>query len=166
MNENKKAIIDSHLALCDLARQVGLLAQSCGNKLRVAESCTGGMLAAALTDSAGASAWFECGVVCYSDQAKIDLLNLSPEVLQKHGAVSEETAAAMCRGAGDFSIAITGIAGPDGGSDIKPIGTVCFGWQVGGVVNTERRHFTGTRQEVRTAAAMHALRVMGERLRN
>jgi len=153
-----------HAELCTIAKRVGQLAQSRGILLRTAESCTGGLLAAALTEAGGASAWFERGYVCYSNTAKTDLLNVPAELIEKHGAVSEEVAAAMSRGAGDFSMSITGIAGPTGGDEKKPVGTVCFGWQVNGAISTETKHFSGDRAEIRLAAAAHALAEMEAKL--
>ena len=129
-----------------------------------AESCTGGGLASALTSIPGSSSWFERGLVTYSNEAKQELLNVKHETLQKHGAVSEETAAEMVAGAvanshAHYGVSITGIAGPDGGSDEKPVGTVCFGWQdANGRVTTTRLVFNGDREQVREQACLLALR--------
>lgn len=133
-----------------------------GWKLATAESCTGGMIAAALTDVAGSSDVFERGFVTYSNAAKTELLGVRPETLAAHGAVSEPVAAEMAEGALDRSeaqiaVSVTGIAGP-GGSEHKPEGRVCFGLAVGGVVLTETREFGAIgRAEVRAAATRHAL---------
>jgi nicotinamide-nucleotide amidase len=132
--------------------------------LAVAESCTGGALAAAITDTAGSSAWFERGFVTYSNEAKFELLDVNPAIVRSQGAVSVETAAAMVAGAlahsrADLAVAITGIAGPGGGSPDKPVGTVCFGWCVRGATpTTERLQFSGDRTAVRRQAVVHALK--------
>ena len=104
-----------------------------GLTLATAESCTGGMIAAALTDIAGSSRVFECGFITYSNQSKTDLLGVNQEILEHHGAVSAETAAAMAAGAlknsaADMAVSVTGIAGPDGGSVEKPVGLVYIGF--------------------------------------
>ena len=130
--------------------------------LVTAESCTGGMIASACTDRAGSSAWFAGGIVSYSNQLKRNLLAVSAETLRAYGAVSEETAAAMAHGAiacsdAQVSVATTGIAGPTGAVDGKPVGTVCFGYCVGGQLHTETLHFSGTREQVREAATLHAI---------
>ncbi len=146
------------------ARKTGLAARNRGVVLSSAESCTGGLIAAALTHWPGSSEWFHCGFVCYSNAAKTELLKVSPRILRSFGAVSEETAAAMCAGAGDFSLAVTGVAGPgaDGG---KPTGTVCFGWRCEDRVRAETRNFDGGREEVRISAAHHSLQTMEKLLR-
>lgn len=132
-----------------------------------AESCTGGLLAAAMTETPGSSRWFDRGVVSYSDDAKQDLLGVHAETLERFGAVSEETAMEMAAGilAGaahsDFAVSTTGIAGPDGATPGKPVGMVCFGFATrtgqGVVTRAETRVFTGDRQAVRTAAVAFAL---------
>ena len=133
-----------------------------GWKLATAESCTGGMIAAALTDVAGSSDVFERGFVTYSNASKTDLLGVRPETLATHGAVSEAVAAEMAAGALDRSeaqiaVSVTGIAGP-GGSEHKPEGRVCFGLASGREVLTETREFGAIgRAEVRAAALRHAL---------
>jgi nicotinamide-nucleotide amidase len=130
-------------------------------KLTTAESCTGGMIAAACTDSPGSSAWFERGFVSYSNDAKTELLGVPIELLQHDGAVSESVARAMVLGAlahshAQVAVAVTGVAGPTGGSSAKPVGTVWFGFAVPGQVVTEKVHFIGDRAEVRTATVHHA----------
>jgi nicotinamide-nucleotide amidase len=133
-----------------------------GWKLATAESCTGGMISAALTDVAGSSDVFERGFVTYSNAAKIELLGVRPATLSAHGAVSEEVAAEMAEGAldrsdADIAISVTGIAGP-GGSEHKPEGRVCFGLAMGGTVLTETKEFGPRgRAAVRQAAVRHAL---------
>jgi nicotinamide-nucleotide amidase len=132
-------------------------------KLVTAESCTGGWVAQVVTSVAGSSAWFERGFVTYSNDAKRELLGVPPEVLEKHGAVSEETAREMARGAlarskGTIAVSITGVAGPAGGSAAKPVGTVCFGWaRRGAEPLTQTRVFRGDRESVRRQSVVHAL---------
>ena len=126
-----------------------------------AESCTGGLVAAALTAHAGASAWFSGGIVCYSNEKKRQLLQVSEQILNRSGAVSEATAAAMCAGlrrlGADTGVSVTGIAGPDGGSSDKPVGTVCFGIITPAGSGTSTRQFSGNRQAIRDAAVSAAL---------
>jgi nicotinamide-nucleotide amidase len=133
-----------------------------GWKLATAESCTGGLIAAACTDRAGSSDWFERGFVTYSNAAKSEALGVDPALIADHGAVSEVVARAMAFGAirhshAQVSIAVTGVAGPAGGSPAKPVGTVWFGLQVDGRLSSELRHFPGDRAAVREATVRHAL---------
>ena len=133
-----------------------------GQKLVTAESCTGGMIAASITAQAGSSAWFERGWVTYSNAAKTEELGVDAALINQHGAVSEAVAAAMARGAcahshSDFAIAVTGIAGPDGGTPDKPVGTVCFGWANQQACRTETVLFTGDRAAIRKQSVTHAL---------
>ena len=137
-----------------------LLAKSC--LLATAESCTGGMIAAACTDLAGSSAWFERGFVSYSNDAKTELLGVDAALIRRHGAVSEEVAQAMVQGAisrskAQVAVAVTGVAGPTGGSRAKPVGTVWFGFMVNGRLSSELQHFSGDRAAVRKATVEHAL---------
>ncbi len=130
--------------------------------LATAESCTGGMIAAACTDLAGSSNWFERGFVTYSNAAKTELLGVDPALIAAQGAVSEVVARAMAFGAirhsqAQVSVAVTGVAGPAGGSRDKPVGTVWFGFQVDGRLTSELRHFPGDRAAVREATVRHAL---------
>ncbi|BEU98192.1 CinA family protein [Acidovorax sp. DW039] len=125
-----------------------------GWMLATAESCTGGMIAAACTDLAGSSQWFERGFVTYSNEAKTDLLGVPAALIAAHGAVSEPVAHAMAAGAvarsrAQVAVAVTGIAGPTGGSADKPVGTVWFGWAVNGHITTATRRFDGDRAAVR-----------------
>ena len=149
--------------LADIAAQ--LLAR--GQMLATAESCTGGMIAAACTDMAGSSQWFERGFVSYSNAAKTDMLGVPAALIEQHGAVSEEVVRAMADGAithsqAHISLAVTGVAGPTGGSAAKPVGTVWFGWCVGGQTHTEMQHFAGDRATVRAATVRYALqRLLG-----
>ena len=133
-----------------------------GWMLATAESCTGGMIAAACTDLAGSSQWFERGFVTYSNAAKTELLGVPAALIEAHGAVSEPVARAMATGAvarshAQVAVAVTGVAGPTGGSADKPVGTVWFGWSTDGVVSTEMRRFAGDRAAVRQATLAHAL---------
>ena len=130
--------------------------------LAAAESCTGGMIAAACTDLAGSSQWFERGFVSYSNEAKTELLGVAAALLQQHGAVSEPVVRAMAQGAlshsrAQVSVAVTGVAGPTGGSKDKPVGTVWFGFLVDGKLTSEMRLFSGDRAAVRSATVQHAI---------
>lgn len=133
-----------------------------GWMLATAESCTGGLVAAACTDLAGSSLWFERGFVSYSNQAKTQLLGVDAALIASQGAVSEAVARAMAQGAiarsqAQVSLAVTGVAGPTGGSLDKPVGTVWFAWSVAGVVSSALRRFEGDRAAVRAATVAHAL---------
>lgn len=133
-----------------------------GWMLATAESCTGGLIAAACTSLAGSSDWFDRGFVTYSNEAKVDSLGVDAQLIAKHGAVSEVVARAMAYGAvrhsrASVGIAVTGIAGPSGGSAEKPVGTVWFGFMVDGIVTSETRRFDGDRGAVREATVGHAL---------
>ena len=141
--------------IADALRQRGWL-------LATAESCTGGLIAAACTDLAGSSDWFERGFVTYSNAAKTELLGVPAALIAQHGAVSEPVARAMAEGAlahsrAQLSVAVTGVAGPSGGSADKPVGTVWFGWCVAGATHSELRRFGGDRAAVRAATVRHAL---------
>jgi nicotinamide-nucleotide amidase len=149
-----------------LAETVLRLARERGETLGSAESCTGGLVAAALTDVAGASDVFAGSIVAYSETAKIDLLDVPPGMLAQYGAVSEEVARAMAAGACaalgvSRAVAVTGIAGPDGGSETKPVGTVWFAVATGDTIRADELHFPGDREMVRlrsTAFALDSLR--------
>ncbi len=146
-------------ALCALLAEA-LLKK--GFKLVTAESCTGGMIAAACTDLAGSSAWFERGFVTYSNDAKTELLGVEERVLRRAGAVCGPVAQAMAEGAlahsrAQVAVAVTGVAGPTGGSPAKPVGTVWFGFALPGQVVAEKCHFEGDRAAVRQATVHHAL---------
>lgn len=148
-----------------VASQVAQLADLLLQKklfLATAESCTGGLISAACTDLAGSSAWFERGFVTYSNDAKTELLGVDAGVISKHGAVSEETARAMVEGAiarskAQVAVAVTGVAGPTGGSRSRPVGTVWFAWSVSGQTSAECMLFAGDRAAVRAATVRHAL---------
>tara|TARA_R110000868_G_scaffold411409_2_gene703781 strand:- start:12696 stop:13187 length:492 start_codon:yes stop_codon:yes gene_type:complete len=138
--------------------------------LVTAESCTGGLVAAACTSVPGSSQWFERGFVTYTNDAKMECLGVDADVIEKFGAVSEETAKHMAEGAlqhshAQVAIATTGIAGPDGGSDEKPVGTVCFAWAIQGQ-NTQMatQVFNGDRQAVREQAVEFVLQMLHQRL--
>ena len=131
--------------------------------LATAESCTGGLVAAAITDISGSSEWFERGFVTYSNQAKSEMIGVPAELIEKHGAVSEPVARAMAQGAllnsrAQISLSITGVAGPGGGTPDKPVGMVCFGWTNRVTTIVETKHFKGDRTQVRSQAAQYALR--------
>ncbi|MBK9573284.1 MAG: CinA family protein [Rhodoferax sp.] len=156
------ALLNSEQFTQDLCAQLANLLLERGLKLATAESCTGGLIAAACTDLAGSSAWFERGFVTYSNDAKIELLGVEPRLLRRAGAVCEGVARAMVHGAlarskAQVAVAVTGVAGPTGGSPAKPVGTVWFGFAVPGQVLTERCHFDGDRAAVRAATVRHAL---------
>lgn len=146
-----------------LSRQAGEVLQRAGLTLVTAESCTGGGIAEVVTRTAGSSGWFDCGFVTYSNAAKMQLLGVAAETLEAQGAVSEATAAAMVLGAlarstADVALSVTGIAGPDGGSADKPVGTVCFGWcRRDAKPRTATRHFFGDRAGIRRQAVRFAL---------
>lgn len=140
-----------------------------GWMMATAESCTGGLIAAHCTDLPGSSRWFDRGLVTYSNAAKTELLGVDPSLIAAHGAVSQEVAQAMALGAvyrtqARAAVSVTGIAGPDGGSDAKPVGTVWFGWCIDGLVYSECKFFPGTRQDVRQASCLHALQGLIQRL--
>ena len=135
--------------------------------LATAESCTGGMIAAACTDLPGSSQWFERGFVTYSNAAKTQMLGVPAALIEQEGAVSEAVARAMADGAlarsqAQVSLAVTGVAGPTGGSEAKPVGTVWFAWCVGGATHSEVQHFAGDRAAIRAATVRYALqRLLG-----
>ena len=146
----------------EIVQKAAVALRQRGWRLATAESCTGGLIAAACTELAGSSDWFERGFVSYSNAAKTELLGVPAHVIARHGAVSEPVARAMARGAiaharAHASVAVTGVAGPGGGSVDKPVGTVWFGWHVPGVTETECRHFDGDRAAVRAQTVAHAL---------
>jgi len=152
-------------------------------QLSAAESCTGGLVAKVITDLAGSSQWFERGFVTYTNLAKEEMLGVDKQLLLEHGAVSEQVAAAMAKGAllhsqAQFSLSITGIAGPGGGTESKPVGLVCFGWA--SCVNkdellennneikvlTKSQRFSGDRESVRNQSALFALQSLYELIKD
>jgi nicotinamide-nucleotide amidase len=147
-----------------LALRLGRALLVRGWRVSTAESCTGGWIAKTLTDVAGSSQWFDGGVVSYSNAAKTDLLGVSPDLLAAHGAVSEQVVRAMATGARDrfrtqLAVAVTGIAGPDGGTPDKPVGTVWFAWAApnGSGTGAARRVFAGGRDSVRRQSVAFAI---------
>jgi nicotinamide-nucleotide amidase len=153
-----------------LAERLGRLLLERGEWLAVAESCTGGWLAQSVTAIAGSSTWFDRGFVTYSNAAKVDMLGVSESTLECHGAVSEAVARSMAQGVlahsrADWSVAITGIAGPGGGSPEKPVGTVCFAWaRKDGGCEAQTVRFSGDRASVREQSVHRALSGLIERL--
>jgi nicotinamide-nucleotide amidase len=152
-----------------LAARLGELALARQAMLATAESCTGGLVAGAITDIAGSSAWFDRGFVTYSNRAKMEDLGVDPEIIARHGAVSGETAKAMAQGAkavssAQWSVAVTGIAGPAGGSPDKPVGTVWFAWAGPEGVEALHRRLDGDRASVRAASVAIALQGLVDRL--
>jgi len=136
--------------------------QKLGWMMATAESCTGGLIAGACTDLPGSSNWFERGFVSYSNAAKTGMLGVDAGLIEAHGAVSEPVARAMAEGAlrhslAQVSVAVTGVAGPTGGSVDKPVGTVWFGWCVQGQTTSELKRFDGDRAAVRAQTVAHAL---------
>lgn len=156
-------------------KQLGLRLQHIGARIAGAESCTGGLLAATFTSVAGSSQWFEAAYVTYSNAAKQNDLGVSSETLKRYGAVSEETALEMVNGLlqrlpqVNFGVSITGVAGPDGGSEAKPVGMVCFAFaqrlDSGGVhSDAHTRHFNGSREQIREQAVSYVLDTLIDRL--
>jgi nicotinamide-nucleotide amidase len=153
----------------ELARRLGERLKRVGARLAAAESCTGGWAAQVVTSVPGSSAWFERGFVTYSNDAKSEMLGVRPETLAAHGAVSEETAREMARGAlarsqASVALAITGVAGPGGGSADKPVGMVCFAWVSADRLHSETRRFSGDRKSVREQSVVRALEGILEHL--
>ena len=149
-------------ALEDLAKRVGEALKASGDVLATAESCTGGWIAQVVTTRGGSSAWFDRAYVTYSNDAKQDMLGVSAETLKTHGAVSEpvveEMAEGALKGAATVSVAVSGVAGPDGGTDAKPVGMVCLAWaSKKGKTRAVTRHYKGDRTSVRRQAVVDAL---------
>jgi len=145
-----------------LAQKLGERLKAARAKLVTAESCTGGWAAQVVTSVAGSSGWFERGFVTYSNEAKRELLGVREDTLQKHGAVSEQTAREMAQGAlsrsrGTVAVAVTGVAGPGGGRAEKPVGMVCFAWASARSLRSETQQFSGDRESVRRQSVEHAL---------
>jgi nicotinamide-nucleotide amidase len=161
-----KKIEDRLLAL---VARLGAAALARGTMIATAESCTGGLVAGAITSIAGSSGWFERGFVTYSDLAKEQQLGVASSTIERFGAVSEETAKAMAQGAvrgsaAQWAVAVTGIAGPDGGSPDKPVGTVWFAWAGPDHLQALKRQFDGDRAAVRQASVQVALEGLINRL--
>ena len=145
-----------------LARSLGEALLSRGVRVACAESCTGGWISKVLTDIPGSSVWFEWGLVTYSNEAKKEALGVSEMILSEQGAVSEPVVIGMAQGvqqmaAVEFSVAVSGIAGPDGGTDEKPVGTVWFAYGSPSSIQTDCCHFDGDRESVRRQSVAHAL---------
>ena len=145
-----------------LVEQLAQLLLHKGHKLACAESCTGGLIAGSCTELAGSSNWLERGFVTYSNEAKTEMLGVEAAMIRRHGAVSEQVARAIVRGAlahshAQVAVAVTGVAGPTGGSPAKPVGTVWFGFAAPGWLLSETHVFPGDRAAVRQATVQHAL---------
>ena len=148
--------------ISQLAAELGQQLQALKAQVTTAESCTGGGIAEAITRIAGSSAWFEAGFVTYSNQQKTRQLNVPEPLFAQVGAVSREVVEAMVRGAqqqsgAQFAVAVSGVAGPGGGSPSKPVGTVWLAWGAGDEVSAECRYFPGDRDEVRRQTVVAAL---------
>lgn len=147
----------------ELVEKLSMALKERGMMMAAAESCTGGMIAAAITDRAGSSEIFERGFVTYSNNSKIEMLGVPAVTLEKHGAVSAETAAAMAQGAlarsrAGVAVAVTGIAGPSGGTADKPVGLVYIGWGGEDGINAKEHHFAGDRAAIRQQTVEAALK--------
>jgi nicotinamide-nucleotide amidase len=149
--------------LPSIVQQIAEMLISRDQRLATAESCTGGLVAKLLTDRAGSSAWFERGLITYTNAAKSELLGVPEQLFVEHGAVSGACVAAMAEGLlskapVDWAVSVSGVAGPGGGSVDKPVGTVWLGWaRRGAAASTERCLFDGDREAIREAAARHVL---------
>ena len=155
---------DQQSLLISLVEELSAQLLQSGRKIVTVESCTGGSVAALFTHFAGSSDWFDCGFVTYSNQSKIDMVGVQPISLRKSGAVSEKVAGEMASGGvrnshADCGLAITGIAGPQGGSEAKPVGTVCFAWAGFGAKQaiTQQCYFEADRSVIRTQSVLYAL---------
>ncbi|WP_273432105.1 CinA family protein [Chitinibacter tainanensis] len=152
-----------------LATEIGQLLLARGETLATAESCTGGLIAAAITEIAGSSAWFERGYITYANHAKAEMLDVPPAFIDGLGAVSEPVVAAMAQGAAShasarWAIAVSGIAGPSGGTPEKPVGTVWLAWATPAGIVTERQVFAGNRSQIRAATVYRALERLAQLL--
>ncbi len=146
-----------------LSQEIGELLLAKKHVLTLAESCTGGLISALITNIAGSSAWFDSGLVTYSNQAKQDLLKVKETTLTQHGAVSEQAAMEMAIGAlqqgrANIAASVTGIAGPEGGSSTKPVGTVCFAWASNDLPSISKTYlFQGNREQIREQSTIALL---------
>ncbi len=162
MNEHRP--VDPAAEVAAAAAELGRRLRAAGMMVATVESCTGGLIAAALTEAAGSSQWFDRGFVTYSNDAKVESVGVRRATLERDGAVSETVAqemaaGALASGAVGLAIAVTGVAGPGGGSEHKPVGTVCFAWaDAGGSRHSATLRFAGDRVAVRSQAVLHALR--------
>ena len=163
-------IIPTDAELDALSQATGARLLAARQMLVTAESCTGGWIAKAVTDVAGSSAWFDCGMAVYSYEAKQAMLGVNPHTLEMHGAVSRETVVEMVSGAlvhsgATIAVAVTGIAGPGGGTEDKPVGTVWIAWKRrGGYPRAELFRFDGDRESVRRQTVAAALEGIGQHL--
>ena len=145
-----------------IAKKISELLISKNMSIAVAESCTGGSLSSSLSSIPGASTYFNCGFITYSNQSKVNMLGVDPKTIELFGAVSEKVAYEMAMGAGqnsqsDLAVSVTGIAGPSGGTPEKPVGSVCFGFFIDGNVETTTQFFTGVRSEIVSESINFAL---------
>jgi nicotinamide-nucleotide amidase len=171
MDKSANLLLNLELSRKSLCRLVANLMLNKQFYLATAESCTGGLIAGACTDLAGSSQWFERGFVTYSNAAKTEMLGVDAALIAKFGAVSEPVAAAMAQGAvkrsaAQVSVAVTGVAGPTGGSVEKPVGTVWIAWCVEGKITTELCHLEGDRAMVRALTVQRALQGLIDRLKD
>ena len=169
MNNLQNMLSKSEQTRQSLCRLVANLMLNNQLSLATAESCTGGLIAAACTDLSGSSQWFERGFVTYSNAAKTELLGVDAALIRRDGAVSESVAIAMVQGAvkhshAQVAVAVTGIAGPDGGSADKPVGTVWIAWNVRGKITATCHHFPGDRAAVRQQTVLSALQGLIDRM--
>ena len=154
---------DHDRLVAELVRRIAAALAAKSARLAVAESCTGGWIAKSLTDLPGSSAWFSYGFVAYGNEAKTAMLGVSPETIAEQGAVCEDVAEQMATGArlasaAEIAVAVTGIAGPAGGSPTKPVGSVCFAWAGPGVqLVSDSRRFHGDRESIRRQSVIAAL---------
>ena len=156
--------------MTDTVKQLAQLLINNNQKMVTAESCTGGLIAKLCTDLAGSSVWFDRGFVTYSNEAKIDMLSVPKQMIDTQGAVCQQVAEQMAQGAiqnsqAEWSVAVTGIAGPTGGSEEKPVGLVWFAWSNKNETTSEKHIFKGDRDQVRQQTALHALQKLVELLR-
>jgi nicotinamide-nucleotide amidase len=152
--------------LFKLAEQLGRLLKASGKTIATAESCTGGWIAQTITEIPGSSAWFDRGFVTYSNAAKVQMLGISVQLLEDYGAVSAEAVTEMAAGAlthsnADIAVAVTGIAGPDGGTQEKPVGTVFIAWaHKNGAAKVVKKQFSGNRRQIRAQTVKSAIEGM------
>ncbi len=152
--------------LFKLAEQLGRLLKASGKTIATAESCTGGWIAQTITEIPGSSAWFDRGFVTYSNAAKVQMLGISVQLLEDYGAVSAEAATQMAAAAlthsnADIAVAVTGIAGPDGGTQEKPVGTVFIAWaHKSGAAKAVKKQFSGNRRQIRAQTVKSAIEGM------
>ena len=159
---SRKSVPKLQESMRELVVRMGRVVARSGGRVVTAESCTGGLIASAITEQEGSSQWFDRGYICYSDQSKQEMLAVNGLLIKEHGAVSEEVVRLMAQNArmysgADFSVAVSGIAGPTGGSDYKPVGTVWLAWADANGCNTSCVCFDGDRNLIRHQTAFMAL---------